>query len=256
MFHKGYQMKATSHADLSLSIHHRINELHYRADRLAKAVSESALDSGCSDQTRASYDALGPRQRRAWDMVAEAHAWNAISDEPTQVAKAETAEREGVAYTVEGVWAENHVYVVVLPGEDKYQVASESGYDVAPEDTEDAPATPFVVNPEKPTDAELAAAIERGLATGQLITSQEFLAQVDAEVDAQDAQDGACTVCGSLPVTIHQDGQPDAFRPACGHAKPAGRDTSDRCAICHREAHRPGMLANGNHGHAYVAPSA
>lgn len=36
--------------------------------------------------------------------------------------------------------------------------------------------------------------------------------------------------------------------------KPAGRDTSDRCAVCHREAHRPG-LRNGNHGHDYVAPT-
>ena len=33
----------------------------------------------------------------------------------------------------------------------------------------------------------------------------------------------------------------------------AGRDDTDRCAVCHRDAHRPGM-PTANHGHAYVAP--
>lgn len=31
--------------------------------------------------------------------------------------------------------------------------------------------------------------------------------------------------------------------------------TDDRCATCHRDAHRPGM-PTANHGHAYVAPRA
>ena len=30
----------------------------------------------------------------------------------------------------------------------------------------------------------------------------------------------------------------------------------DRCATCHRSAHRPGMEDYGVHGHAYKAPSA
>lgn len=41
------------------------------------------------------------------------------------------------------------------------------------------PASPFVVDPQNPTDDELAAAIERGLASGSLITAEEFLAQLD-----------------------------------------------------------------------------
>jgi hypothetical protein len=43
--------------------------------------------------------------------------------------------------------------------------------------------SPYVADPANPTDAELAAAIDRGLADGSLITAEDFLARV-AEDDA------------------------------------------------------------------------
>jgi hypothetical protein len=91
--HSSYQHHETHYADLSLPVHERINDLHRRAERLAPAVADSALDSGCTDRRPA-----GPRQAKAWDMVAEAHGWNAISDNPGLVAEAERHERDGAGY--------------------------------------------------------------------------------------------------------------------------------------------------------------
>ena len=99
--HSSYQVKETSHADLSLSVHERIDDLNRRAYGLAPAVAESAMDSGCTDMTKASYAELGPRQAKAWDMIAEAYAWNAISDNEHDLAMAESAELNGLAYKVE-----------------------------------------------------------------------------------------------------------------------------------------------------------
>lgn len=99
--HSSYQVKETSHADLSLSVHERIDDLNRRAYGLAPAVAESAMDSGCTDMTKASYASLGPRQAKAWDMIAEAYGWNAISDNEHDMAMAEAAELNGLAYKVE-----------------------------------------------------------------------------------------------------------------------------------------------------------
>jgi hypothetical protein len=96
-----YQIQPTSHANLDLLVHERIGELHKRAHGLAPAVEESALDSGCTDQTKRTHGEMGPRQQKAWDMVAEAHGWNAISDNPELLAQAEAYERGGIAYTLE-----------------------------------------------------------------------------------------------------------------------------------------------------------
>jgi hypothetical protein len=101
--HSHYAQEATSYANLQLSVHARINDLHRRAHGIAPAVEESALDSGCTDGPgtyRAEYRALGPRQRMAWDMVAEAHGWNAVSDKPAMLAVAEQCERDGQPYYV------------------------------------------------------------------------------------------------------------------------------------------------------------
>jgi hypothetical protein len=101
VYYPAYQMTATHHANMALPVHERINDLHRRAERLAPAVAASALSSGCTDQTRASYATLGPRQARAWDMVAEAHAWNAISDDAVEQAVAELAEHTSAPYHLE-----------------------------------------------------------------------------------------------------------------------------------------------------------
>jgi hypothetical protein len=84
--YSSYQHEATFHADMTLSIHDRINDLCARAERLAPCVYESALVSGCTD-TRP--DDGHPRSQKAWDMVAESHGWNAVSDRPDMLALAE-----------------------------------------------------------------------------------------------------------------------------------------------------------------------
>jgi len=99
-----YQQAETHYGDTALSVHDRISDLNNRAYRLAPAVAESAMDSGCTDGPgtyRKEYQALGPRQRKAWDMIAEAYGWNAISDNPGRLAEAEQCERDGIAYKIE-----------------------------------------------------------------------------------------------------------------------------------------------------------
>jgi hypothetical protein len=101
--HSHYAQEATSYANMQLSVHERISDLHRRAEGMAPAVAESAADSGCTDKAgtnRAAYKALGPRQRMAWAMVAEALGWNAISDKPAMLAAAEQCERDGKPYCV------------------------------------------------------------------------------------------------------------------------------------------------------------
>ncbi|MCW2929925.1 MAG: hypothetical protein JWM19_887 [Actinomycetia bacterium] len=44
-------------------------------------------------------------------------------------------------------------------------------------------SNPFAADPDYPTDDELAAAIQRGLDRGDLITAEDFLAQVRAQED-------------------------------------------------------------------------
>jgi hypothetical protein len=98
--HSHYGIQATSHAKVQLSVHERIDDLHKRASGMAPAVEESAADSGCTDWSRREHRGMGPRQRMAWDMVAEALGWNAISDKPAMLAAAEQCERDGQPYYV------------------------------------------------------------------------------------------------------------------------------------------------------------
>lgn len=61
--------------DLGMShphdIHDRINALCAQARRLAPKVADQALDSGCTNDRP-----TGPRQAKAWDLIAEAFALN------------------------------------------------------------------------------------------------------------------------------------------------------------------------------------
>jgi hypothetical protein len=82
----------------------------------------------------------------------------------------------------------------------------EGRYWVPPTPEADEPASPFVADPENPTDDELAAAIDRGLANGSIITAEQFLASSKAVQEV----------------------------------------TSPRCAECHRDAHRPGTGYQGH----------
>ena len=99
--HSSYGITETHHGDLSLPVHERIADLHRRAARLAPAVEDSAADSGCTDKTRREHGQMGPRQVKAWDMVAEALGWNAISDDAETLNEAERCERESIAYRIE-----------------------------------------------------------------------------------------------------------------------------------------------------------
>lgn len=98
--HSHYGIQATSHAKVQLSVHERIGDLHKRASGMAPAVEESAANNGCTDWSRRKHRGMGPRQRMAWDMVAEALGWNAISDKPAMLAAAEQCERDGQPYYV------------------------------------------------------------------------------------------------------------------------------------------------------------
>src|SRR5258708_26678868 len=105
--HSSQQVQATHYADMSLSVHDRINDLHRRADRLAPRLAEETLDAGCTNLTVREHGSLGPRQQKAWDMVAEAHGWNAISDTHELLAQAEQYERDGISYRIAWVGRED-----------------------------------------------------------------------------------------------------------------------------------------------------
>src|SRR5258708_11249293 len=105
--HSSYQVKETHYADMSLSVHARISDLHGRADRRAPRLAEETLDAGCTNLTVREHGNLGPRQQKAWDMVAEAHGWNAISDTSELLAQAEQYERDGISYRIAWVGRED-----------------------------------------------------------------------------------------------------------------------------------------------------
>jgi hypothetical protein len=90
-----YQHIATSHADLKLTVHDRINDLYRRAEKMATMAAHYAADSGCTNERP-----TGPRQAKAWDMIAEALAWNAISDDDAALALAEKYEGQRMPYRI------------------------------------------------------------------------------------------------------------------------------------------------------------
>lgn len=91
------ESKETTHyGNLDLGVHERINNLYDRAFRMASAVAESAAESGCTDNR----PTAGARKIKAWDMIYEAHCWNAISDQPEELAACERYERAGTDYEI------------------------------------------------------------------------------------------------------------------------------------------------------------
>lgn len=102
------------------------------------------------------------------------------------------------------------------------------------------PASPFVADPANPTEAELAAAIERGLADGTVIDAAEWLAQQDTPADPEPADDDIATERAEARTAAElaeirsetdpdADGdategtEPPAETPAKPAAKPSGR---------------------------------
>src|SRR5258708_14919611 len=105
--HSSQQVQATHYADMSLSVHDRINDLRGRRDRRAPRLAEETMAAGCTNLRVREKGNIGPRQQKAWDMVAEAHGWNAINDAPELLAQAEQYERDGISYRVAWVGRED-----------------------------------------------------------------------------------------------------------------------------------------------------
>jgi len=81
---------------MTKTVRERIEDLNRRAYALASRIAGSAMDSGCTD-----IRPTGPRQSKAWDMIAEAYGWNAISDNAEALKAAEELERDGTSYRIE-----------------------------------------------------------------------------------------------------------------------------------------------------------
>lgn len=77
------------------------------------------------------------------------------------------------------------------------------------------PASPFVADPANPTDAELGAAVERGLADGSLIDSADFLARA-AENDADATDQAPVTEVAPNVVVIAPDAAGDFLAAILG----------------------------------------
>jgi len=86
----------TNYGDMTKTVRERIEDLNRRAYALASRIAGSAMDSGCTD-----IRPTGPRQSKAWDMIAEAYGWNAISDNAEALKAAEELERDGTSYRIE-----------------------------------------------------------------------------------------------------------------------------------------------------------
>jgi len=100
MFVSGYQHHRTNFANLDLieanpyGVHDAINDLHRRAARLAPRFYEDTADAGCTNLRPTSG-----RRQQVWDMLAEALAWNMISDHAELVAAAVAWLRQGLEVT-------------------------------------------------------------------------------------------------------------------------------------------------------------
>jgi hypothetical protein len=101
--HSSYQHHATSYANLALGNAHEINsDLHRQAEAIAPRFAEETADAGCTN-LRPGDDQ--PRRQKAWDLIAEALAWNLIADDPEAVAAAIAFEKAGKAYQVGYAWS-------------------------------------------------------------------------------------------------------------------------------------------------------
>lgn len=72
-----------------------------------------------------------------------------------------------------------------------------------------SPESPYVRDPLNPTDAELSAAITRGIELGQLLTVEDFLAEVGLVRDGE-AQPGAPAAGTSPGAAPEAETEPEA----------------------------------------------
>lgn len=106
--YSSYQHHPTSYGNLSLRSAHEINsDLHRQAEAIAPRFADETADAGC---TNARPGADSPRRQKAWDLIAEALAWNLIADDSEAVIAAKLAELAGKPYQVGFAWN-------VTPGE-------------------------------------------------------------------------------------------------------------------------------------------
>jgi hypothetical protein len=101
-----YQVQATSFATElpefdRLSAHEINSGLHRRAEALAPRFAEETAEAGC---TNLRPGADQPRRQQAWDLIAEAHAWNLIADDRYAVSAAKRAEAQGRKFQVAYAW--------------------------------------------------------------------------------------------------------------------------------------------------------
>ena len=98
-----YQHHATSFANLAIaSAHAIVDDLHRQARGLAPRFADETADSGCTN-IRPSDDQ--PRRQQAWDILAEALAWNLIADHVDLVVEAKGLEARNVAYQVGWIYS-------------------------------------------------------------------------------------------------------------------------------------------------------
>jgi hypothetical protein len=214
-----YAEADTHHADMSLSVHERIDDLHRRAEGLAPAVAESAADSGCTD-TRPS----GPRQVRAWDMIAEALGWNGISDRPDMLALAARYEADGVRYRVGSApWRDYTIPVLVTD-------RGVFNYGLWVTDPADVPAV---------RDAELAIA-----------EAEHHLAAMTEADNAGTGYSDADTLDDTAELQREHDAMGPRHAEWCA-GPGTHRNTYTTCAVCADPAHKPGTFARTYQGHDY-----
>jgi hypothetical protein len=278
--HSHYAHEATSYANMQLSVHERIDDLHKRAYGLAPSVAESAADSGCTDgpgTSRRIRGILGERQLRAWNMIAEALGWNAISDSPAMLAEAERREAAGEPYYVGyentkpaefttalatetnvfefGVWGPDQP-LEVLPADNAREMAETNALiDEISErhglSTE--PASPLLCS--------------CGASGFHLCNRAERRTQpTEAEAEAEELTSANAQPCPSMHpgmpgLTCNLAGGHSANHYALGytwtnlrtvHEDVAGAHNSARCTTCGRNAHRPDSPWQG---HPYTAPA-
>jgi hypothetical protein len=274
-----YAQSETHHADMSLSVHERIADLHKRAAGLAPAIAESATESGCTDGPgtyQAEHDALTPRRRKAWDMIAEAHGWNAISDRPDMLALAEQYEADGVRYRVGSQEYRDYTIPALVRDSGVF------GFGVWVTDPADMPvirgAEAAVAEAEQHLTAMTEAdnAAYAGTCYSADDTLDDTAEQCDSETPSHacvlsaghsgDHADGpatwpqdstSATPCTSEDpahpgLTCHLAASHEGTHYAMGYRwpqdKPPARAESPRCAVCHRAGHFPGTWQ----GHPYT----
>jgi hypothetical protein len=246
--HSHYAHEATSYANMQLSVHERIDDLHKRAYGLAPSVAESADDSGCTDgpgTSRRIRGILGERQLRAWNMIAEALGWNAISDSPAMLAEAERREAAGEPYYVG--------YENTKPAEFTTALATETN------------VFEFGVwGPDQPLEVLPADDAREAAETNALIdeiSERHELSTEPAELTSANAQPCPSMHPGMPGLTCNLAGGHSANHYALGYTWPnlrtvhedvAGAHNSARCTTCGRNAHRPDSPWQG---HPYTAPA-